>query len=51
MHAVTATGLAAGEYANPVIRQDFTDIDITRIGNSYYASASIMHFSPGAPVL
>lgn len=59
-----ATGLAAGallrpgpalaaaaQYTNPVIWQDFADIDIMRVGDTYYASASTMHYSPGAPVL
>lgn len=60
----TATGLAAGAllpltparaaaatYTNPVIWQDFADIDVIRVGATYYASASTMHYSPGAPVL
>ncbi len=42
---------AAGQYANPVIWQDFADIDVIRVGDTYYASASTMHYSPGAPVL
>ncbi|MGY1522716.1 glycoside hydrolase family 43 protein [Streptomyces sp. MN3] len=59
-----ATGLAAGallptgpalaaaaQYTNPVIWQDFADIDVMRVGDTYYASASTMHYSPGAPVL
>ncbi len=60
----TATGLAAGallpldparaaasSFTNPVIWQDFADIDVIRVGAVYYASASTMHYSPGAPVL
>jgi beta-xylosidase len=59
-----ATGLAVGAllphgpalataaaYTNPVIWQDFADIDVIRVGDTYYASASTMHYSPGAPVL
>ncbi|MFJ8713604.1 glycoside hydrolase 43 family protein [Streptomyces violaceus] len=41
----------AAEYMNPVIWQDFADIDVIRVGGTYYASASTMHYSPGAPVL
>ncbi|WEH12833.1 glycoside hydrolase 43 family protein [Streptomyces sp. VNUA24] len=41
----------AASYNNPVIWQDFADIDIIRVGNTYYCSASTMHYSPGAPVL
>ncbi|UFR06218.1 glycoside hydrolase 43 family protein [Streptomyces sp. Go40/10] len=42
---------AAATFTNPVIWQDFADIDVIRVGNTYYASASTMHYSPGAPVL
>ncbi|MFF3332977.1 glycoside hydrolase 43 family protein [Streptomyces sp. NPDC002888] len=43
--------LAAANYTNPVIWQDFADIDIIRVGDTYYYSASTMHYSPGAPIL
>ncbi|WP_329280478.1 glycoside hydrolase family 43 protein [Streptomyces sp. NBC_01451] len=42
---------AAAQYANPVLWQDFADIDIIRVGDTYYYSASTMHYSPGAPIL
>ncbi|MCX5263154.1 glycoside hydrolase 43 family protein [Streptomyces sp. NBC_00199] len=45
------TDAAAASYTNPVIWQDFADIDIIRVGGTYYCSASTMHYSPGAPVL
>ncbi|MGQ4360292.1 family 43 glycosylhydrolase [Streptomyces sp. SAS_272] len=45
------TDAAAASYPNPVIWQDFADIDIIRVGGTYYCSASTMHYSPGAPVL
>ncbi|MBI0379681.1 glycoside hydrolase 43 family protein, partial [Streptomyces albiflaviniger] len=48
--AVTPTA-AAAQFTNPVIWQDFADIDIIRVGNAYYYSASTMHYSPGAPIL
>ncbi|WP_121154567.1 family 43 glycosylhydrolase [Micromonospora pisi] len=38
-------------YTNPVVWQDFADVDIIRVDNTYYMSASTMHYSPGAPVL
>ncbi|WP_031520087.1 glycoside hydrolase 43 family protein [Streptomyces sp. NRRL F-5123] len=41
----------AAQYDNPVFWQDFADIDIIRVGDTYYYSASTMHYSPGAPVL
>ncbi|ONI87651.1 glycoside hydrolase [Saccharothrix sp. ALI-22-I] len=38
-------------YTNPVLWQDFADIDILRVDDTYYYSASTMHYSPGAPIL
>ncbi|WP_330343533.1 glycoside hydrolase 43 family protein [Streptomyces longwoodensis] len=50
--AAATDGVAlAAQYTNPVIWQDFADIDVIRVGATYYASASTMHYSPGAPVL
>ncbi|MER7456754.1 family 43 glycosylhydrolase [Micromonospora sp. NPDC126480] len=40
-----------GTFTNPVIWQDFADVDVIRVGDVYYLSASTMHYSPGAPVL
>ena len=36
---------------NPVLWQDFADIDVIRVDDTYYYSASTMHYSPGAPIL
>ena len=44
-------GTTAGTYTNPVVWQDFADGDIIRVGDTYYYSASTMHYSPGAPIL
>jgi beta-xylosidase len=41
----------AGSYSNPAVWQDFADVDIIRVDNTYYMSASTMHYSPGAPIL
>ncbi|MDG4830800.1 family 43 glycosylhydrolase [Solwaraspora sp. WMMD1047] len=38
-------------FTNPVVWQDFADLDIIRVGDTYYYSASNMHYSPGAPIL
>jgi beta-xylosidase len=38
-------------FTNPVVWQDFADGDIIRVGDTYYYSASTMHYSPGAPIL
>ncbi|WP_206784909.1 family 43 glycosylhydrolase [Amycolatopsis sp. MtRt-6] len=47
----TTTPAPADTFTNPVLWQDFADIDIIRVGNAYYYSASTMHYSPGAPIL
>ncbi|GLI76462.1 hypothetical protein PoHVEF18_004735 [Penicillium ochrochloron] len=38
-------------FQNPVIFNDLADIDIFRVNETFYYSASSMHFSPGAPIL
>ncbi len=38
-------------FQNPVLWEDLADIDIIRVGDTYYYSASNMHYSPGAPIL
>ncbi|MEU9836747.1 family 43 glycosylhydrolase [Streptosporangium sp. NPDC048047] len=38
-------------YSNPVLWEDLADIDILRVDDTYYYSASTMHYSPGAPIL
>ncbi|GAB4000624.1 hypothetical protein GCM10029992_33120 [Glycomyces albus] len=38
-------------FTNPAVWQDFADVDIIRVGDTFYLSASTMHYSPGAPVL
>jgi len=41
----------ATPFNNPVLYEDFADNDIFRVNDTYYFSASNMHFSPGAPIL
>jgi beta-xylosidase len=42
---------AAANISNPIFWADFADIDIIRVNDTFYYSASNMHYSPGAPVL
>ncbi len=55
--AMTATPAASprrqpnAEFENPVLWGDLADLDIFRVGDIYYYSASNMHYSPGAPIL
>jgi len=41
----------AATFANPVLWEDLADLDIIRVGDAFYYSASNMHYSPGAPIL
>jgi hypothetical protein len=41
----------SGPYTNPVVWQDFADVEVIRVDNTYYMTASTMHYSPGAPIL
>jgi beta-xylosidase len=43
--------MATGSFQNPVLWEDLPDLDILRVGDTFYYSASTMHYSPGAPVL
>ncbi|MFC5289600.1 glycoside hydrolase 43 family protein [Actinokineospora guangxiensis] len=47
----TTTTPPGGQYTNPVVWQDFADVEVIRVGEVYYLTASTMHYSPGAPVL
>jgi beta-xylosidase len=47
--AVTATCPAT--YKNPVIWQDLPDVEVIRVDDTYYYTASSFHYSPGAPLL
>ena len=38
-------------FTNPVLWEDLADADVLRVGDTYYYSASTMHYSPGAPIL
>jgi len=51
LSAAFAGGPAAGHFANPVLWEDLADLDVFRVGDVFYYSASTMHYSPGAPVL
>lgn len=38
-------------FHNPVLWEDLADLDLIRVGRTYYYSASNMQYSPGAPIL
>jgi beta-xylosidase len=41
----------AENFTQPILWQDLADTDLIRVNDTYYYSASNMHFSPGAPIL
>ncbi|XXH04261.1 hypothetical protein Hte_010675 [Hypoxylon texense] len=41
----------AESFTNPVLWEDLADLDIFRVDDAWYYSASTMHYSPGAPIL
>ncbi|KAL5118689.1 hypothetical protein ACEQ8H_003366 [Pleosporales sp. CAS-2024a] len=41
----------ATTYNNPVLWEDYPDLDVFRVGDVYYYSSSTFAFSPGAPIL
>ncbi|ORY17286.1 glycosyl hydrolase family 43 protein [Clohesyomyces aquaticus] len=41
----------ATTFTNPILWEDYPDLDVFRIGDVFYYSSSTFAFSPGAPVL
>ncbi|KAF4303180.1 Glycoside hydrolase family 43 [Botryosphaeria dothidea] len=46
-----ATTAALADYTNLVLWEDLADLDIFRVDDTFYYSASTMAYSPGAPIL
>jgi len=40
-----------GTYTNPLFYDEFSDPDMTRVGNDYYLTGTTMHAMPGLPIL
>ncbi|KAI1747017.1 glycoside hydrolase family 43 protein [Xylaria castorea] len=49
--ATVKADMAADTFANPIMWQDLADLDIFRVEDVWYYTASTMHYSPGAPIL
>jgi beta-xylosidase len=49
--SVLGAASSMATFNQPVLWEDLADLDIFRVGNKYYYSASTMHYSPGAPIL
>ncbi len=40
-----------GTFHNPVIYSDVPDVDVIRVGDTYYMASTTMHLSPGVPIM
>ena len=49
--AAPYAGAAGSTYRNPVLRADYSDPDVVRVGDDYYLTASSFQAVPGLPVL
>ncbi|KAK1754042.1 Arabinanase/levansucrase/invertase [Echria macrotheca] len=49
--SVLPLALGATTFTNPVLWQDYPDVDVFRVNSTYYYSSSTFAYSPGAPVL
>ncbi|KAK0710179.1 arabinoxylan hydrolase [Lasiosphaeria miniovina] len=47
----TSPAPQAATFSNPVLWQDYPDLDVFRVGDVFYYSSSTFAYSPGAPVL
>ncbi|KAF4151936.1 hypothetical protein CNMCM6069_002826 [Aspergillus lentulus] len=45
------TAALGANFNQPVLWEDLADLDIFRVNDTFYYSASTMHYSPGAPIL
>ncbi|KAK4120307.1 glycoside hydrolase family 43 protein [Parathielavia appendiculata] len=50
-HPHSSLASRAATFNNPVLWEDYPDLDVFRIGDVFYYSSSTFAYSPGAPVL
>jgi beta-xylosidase len=48
---LTSLQLNAQTAQNPIIYADVPDVSMIRVGDTYYASSTTMHLSPGLPIM
>ncbi|WP_080682813.1 glycoside hydrolase 43 family protein [Sorangium cellulosum] len=46
-----APAVCPDTYSNPIIWEDLPDVEVIRVDDTYYYTASTFHYSPGAPLL
>ena len=51
MWLLSAAGLHAATFRNPVINADVPDISVCKVADTYYMVSTTMHLMPGAPIM
>lgn len=52
VEAYTSTVTQDGtQFTNPVINADVPDVDVIRVGDTYYMSSTTMYYAPGVPIM
>lgn len=52
VEASTSSMTADGtQFTNPVIYADVPDVDVIRVGDTYYMSSTTMNYAPGVPIM
>ncbi|TDS17457.1 glycoside hydrolase family 43 protein [Sphingobacterium paludis] len=51
LSAVWSPDQGNGTYKNPIIHADYSDLDVCRVGEDYYMTASSFNSLPGLPIL
>jgi beta-xylosidase len=49
--SLLAVAVSSTTFNQPILWEDLADLDVFRVGDKFYYSASTMHYSPGAPIL
>lgn len=49
--SLLAVAVSGTTFNQPVLWEDLADLDVFRVGDKFYYSASTMHYSPGSPIL
>ncbi|MBR6791965.1 MAG: family 43 glycosylhydrolase, partial [Ruminococcus sp.] len=51
MNQLSSEAVSMTTVSNPIIWADVPDVDVIRVGDTYYMVSTTMYFSPGAPIM
>jgi len=51
MNRLSSEAVSMTTVSNPIIWADVPDVDVIRVGDTYYMVSTTMYFSPGAPIM